>query len=163
VGDLNRDGISDLAVGAVQDDDGGLDRGAVWILFLNGDGTVRSHQKISATEGGFGGTLAEDDLFGASVAPVGDHDGDGFTDLAVGAHGDDDGGLSRGAAWVLFLEGAATCPWDCAGDIDGVVGATDIATLLQQWDGAGSCDLDADGTVGITDFLALLAHWGPCP
>jgi len=29
------DGIGDLAVGASRDDDGGSDRGAVWIVFLN--------------------------------------------------------------------------------------------------------------------------------
>jgi hypothetical protein len=29
-------------VGAARDDDGGADRGAVWILFLNSDGTVKS-------------------------------------------------------------------------------------------------------------------------
>ena len=49
IGDIDRDGIQDLAVGAPGDDDGGGQRGAVWILFMNADGTVRSHQKISKT------------------------------------------------------------------------------------------------------------------
>jgi len=53
MGDIDGDGIQDLAVGAPGDDDGGGQRGAVWILFMNADGTVRSHQKISETEGGF--------------------------------------------------------------------------------------------------------------
>lgn len=52
---LDGDGIGDLAVGVLADDDGGTDQGAVWILFLNADGTVQSEQKISETEGGFGG------------------------------------------------------------------------------------------------------------
>ena len=55
LGDLDGDGVGDLAVGAPRDDDGGTDRGAVWVLFLNTDGTVKSHQKISDTEGGFTG------------------------------------------------------------------------------------------------------------
>ncbi len=55
-------------------------------------GWVLSHQKISDTEGGFTGTLNDMDLFGWSAASLGDLDGDGVGDLAVGAIGDDDGG-----------------------------------------------------------------------
>ena len=33
IGDLNQDGTLDLAVGAFYDDDGGTDRGAVYVLF----------------------------------------------------------------------------------------------------------------------------------
>ncbi|EOD13154.1 hypothetical protein EMIHUDRAFT_212898 [Emiliania huxleyi CCMP1516] len=57
ISDLDGDGVSDLAVGAIFDDDGGPDRGAVYILFLNTDGTVKSHTKISDTQGGFTGGL----------------------------------------------------------------------------------------------------------
>ncbi|MBI4470513.1 MAG: FG-GAP repeat protein [Acidobacteria bacterium] len=66
-------------------------------------GTVKGHQKISATEGGFAGTLDDTDQFGITVAAVGDLDGDGVTDLAVGAPQDGDGGSNRGAVWLLFL------------------------------------------------------------
>ncbi len=103
LGDLNGDGIGDLAVGGQRHDDGGTDRGAVWILFLNPDGTVKSHQKISDTEGGFLGVLDNADSFGISVASLGDVDGDDVVDVAVGAFLDDDGGTNRGAVWVLFL------------------------------------------------------------
>ena len=102
LGDLDDDGVGDLAVGAFLDDDGGLNRGAVWILFLNTDGTVKSHQKISDTQGGFTGILDDGDVFGVAVASLGDLDGDGVGDLAVGAL-DDDGGFNRGAVWILFL------------------------------------------------------------
>ena len=47
LGDLNGDGIQDIACGAVSDDDGGTDQGAVYILFLNRDGSVSSQQKLS--------------------------------------------------------------------------------------------------------------------
>jgi cysteine-rich repeat protein len=108
LGDLDGDGVGDLAVGAALDDDGGLERGAVWVLFLNPNGTVKSHQKISDTEGGFAGTLDDSDLFGRGVATLGDLDGDGVGDLAVGARKDDDGGPDRGAVWVLFLNSSGT-------------------------------------------------------
>ena len=99
--------MTDVAVGTKFDDDGGTDRGAVWVLFLNTNGTVKSHQKISDTEGNFTGVLGNSGGFGVSVSSLGDLDGDGVTDLAVGATGDDDGGTNRGAVWVLFLSGPA--------------------------------------------------------
>ena len=103
IGDLNEDGNSDLAVGAVLDDDGGIDHGAIWILFLNEVGEVENSQKISSTSGNFLGTLEESDHFGGSVSSLGDLDNDGTIDIAVGAIGDDDGGIDRGAVWILSL------------------------------------------------------------
>lgn len=102
LGDLDGNGVRDLAVGASGDDDGTADAGAVWILFLNADGSVSAHQKISATSGSFSGPLDLGNRFGDSVALLEDL-GCGPQALAVGAPYDDDGGPSRGAAWVLFL------------------------------------------------------------
>jgi len=102
-GDLDGDGVVDLAVGASNDDDGGLDRGAVWILSMDPGGTVRRTAKISSTAGGFVGPLVDEDYFGRAVASPGDLDGDGIPELAVGAPGDDTGGPLRGAVWILFL------------------------------------------------------------
>lgn len=108
VSDLNGDGIVDLVVGMPGDDDGGTDRGALWILFMNNDGTVNSRQKISHTTGNFKGGLADGDQFGTSIADMGDLDGNGANDLAVGAPGGDDGGTDRGAVWILFMNSNGT-------------------------------------------------------
>ena len=108
LGDLDGDGVGDLAVGAAGDDDGGPSRGAVWILFLNPDRTVKTAQKISQASGNLGQPLADYDRFGVSITCLGDHDGDGVVDIAVGAWTDDDGGTSwlsdRGAVYILFLQ-----------------------------------------------------------
>ena len=53
IGDLDGDGVVDMIVGAELDDDGGPDRGAIYVLFLLVDGNVKSFQKISHSEGGF--------------------------------------------------------------------------------------------------------------
>ncbi len=101
-GDLDGDGVTDLVVGADYDDTNGPDRGAVHVLLLNSDGTVKSSTKIASDTGG-GPTLNDDDSFGTSVANVGDLNGDGMVDLAVGAYKDDTGGRNRGAVHILFL------------------------------------------------------------
>ena len=119
IGDLDGDGVTDLAVGAYRDDTGGSGRGAVHVLFLNANGTVKSSQKIASGTGG-GPTLANDDRFGSGVASLGDLDGDGRIDLAVGAETDDTGGDSRGAVHVLFLTAANTAPVFTSPDPDSV-------------------------------------------
>jgi len=112
LGDLDCDGHADLAVGAphAAGDGGGYHRGAVWLLFLKSNGTVRSFQKISDTEGGFNNQLEDGDAFGNGLAVLGDLDGNGVVELAAGAAGDDDSGYEAGSMWVLFLDEAECCP-----------------------------------------------------
>ncbi|MEZ6144006.1 MAG: integrin alpha [Planctomycetaceae bacterium] len=66
-------------------------------------GPSRRFQKISDTQGSFTALLNDTDHFGASVVSLGDLDGDGVTDIAVGARLDDDGGSDRGSVYVLFM------------------------------------------------------------
>ena len=104
LGDLNGDSITDIAVSVLKDDDGGTDRGAVFILFLNQDGTVKSYKKISSTQGGFAGDLGDEDFFGSSLTKIADLNGDTIPDLVVGARGDDDGATDQGGLWILYLD-----------------------------------------------------------
>ncbi|MCA9024175.1 MAG: FG-GAP repeat protein [Planctomycetaceae bacterium] len=173
LGDLDGDGINDLAAGARSDDDGGSNRGAVYVLFLNADGTVKSHQKISDTAGNFTATLDDSDLFGISVTNLGDLDGDGITDLAVGARNDDDGGLGHGAVYVLFLNTDGTVKShqkisDTAGNFTAILDIGDYfgksLANLGDLDGDGINDLavgsfrDGDGSVGRGAVYVLLLN-----
>ena len=108
IGDLDNDGFMDIAVGSYKDDDGGQDRGAVYIIFLNDDGTAKSFQKISDTAGGFDGVLHDGDTFGQGIPSIGDLDNDGIMDIAVGADDSDDGGQDRGAVYIIFLNDDGT-------------------------------------------------------
>ena len=51
----------------------------------NADATVRTLQKISNTQGGFVGSLDNNDTFGHSVTGPGDINGDGIPDMIMGA------------------------------------------------------------------------------
>lgn len=84
-GDIDGDGIIDLVIGARSDDDGATDAGALYIVFLNADGTVKTNQKISMLEGGFNEVLEENNFFGYGVAGIGDYDDDGIPDIAASA------------------------------------------------------------------------------
>ena len=85
IGDVNADGVAEVAAGAPGDDDGGPNRGAVWVLVMNANGTVANQGKISSTVGGFGAGLANGDAFGEALAGLEDLDGNGVPELAVGA------------------------------------------------------------------------------
>ena len=104
IGDLNGDGVNDIASGTQFDDEGGSNRGAVHIMFMNADGSVDSTVEINSSTTN-GPTIDDDDRLGSSLANIGDSNGDGINDLAVGAHNDDEGGSNRGAIHIMYMVG----------------------------------------------------------
>jgi hypothetical protein len=55
----------------------------------------------------------------------------------------------------------ANCPADLDGD--GLVGLTDLTTLLSNYGSSGAAvigDIDGNGTVGLEDLTALLGMFG---
>jgi FG-GAP repeat len=119
LGDLDNDGAIEIAIGQPRNNAGSSNRGAVWIVSLNPDGKVKQSGmpaapqvvKITDASGGFpAGLLDDGDNFGISVGTLPDLDGNGVPELAVGAHGDDDGisdppgHTGAGAVYILFLQ-----------------------------------------------------------
>lgn len=94
-----------LAIGADNQDAGGVKRGAAYLFDLDVDnlsGTPTLSKKITdGTSLSGGGTLSlsDNDVFGESAAINGEGD-----ILAIGADSDNTGGLSRGAVYVFSLD-----------------------------------------------------------
>lgn len=103
VGDANGDTRPDVLIGARYNDAGGNNAGAAYLVHGKADGTGIALSAVAGGTGGFKilGQTAKD-FAGFSVAPAGDMNGDGLTDLVVGAHYNDAGGTTAGAAYVVF-------------------------------------------------------------
>ena len=108
VGDINNDGVDDLAVGAFLDDDGQTNAGAVYILFMNADETVNDVQKISNLDGNLGNIIPYNARFGHNVEALGDLNDDGVEDIAVSGWNQSSGAFDR--AW-----------WKCSAILDGII------------------------------------------
>lgn len=148
VGDLNNDKIIDLAVSAIKDDDGGFNKGAIYILFMNLDGSVSSYQKISQTQGNFNGQLNQYELFGTGLKYLGDINNDGNFELAVGAEYNSQFSYRSGAIWVLSI--------DNSGIVQNYqkIPENNNSLNLSVWDVFGSDvtsigDLNNDGTIDL--------------
>ena len=69
-----------------------------------GNGSVKSNTKISDGLNGFNPSgLDGSDQFGSSVSSIGDLNGDGIIDLAVGAQTDENTQADEGAVYILFM------------------------------------------------------------
>ena len=99
IGDVNGDGIDDLAV-AAEDDRGRA--GSLVVLFGGTNIDVANFNAttdLTTSEGFRISGLAAGDRLGASVCGIGDVNGDTYPDFLVGAPGSN---TARGAAWVIY-------------------------------------------------------------
>ncbi len=139
VGDVNGDGYPDFLVGAPKSADFGIN---------SGEAFVYSGKDLSVLYQMNGSSLG--DQFGRDVAGVGDVNGDGTPDFAVGASQEDSNGNNAGSATIFsgadggilytFLGSAAGDEFgraiDGAGDVNGD-GFADVIIGARLHDGVG--------------------------
>jgi hypothetical protein len=108
-GDVNGDGLADLIVGAYTDDPNGSESGSSFVVFGKTTGTAVELSNIDAGTGGFAiNGVSTHDRSGGSVASAGDVNGDGLSDLIVGAYQADPNESNSGASFVVFGKTSST-------------------------------------------------------
>jgi hypothetical protein len=109
-GDVDDDGLADVAVGSFHSDFNGQYSGRVYVVFGKTDTNAVALADIAAGSGGFvlDGEAREDGV-GRSVSGAGDMNGDGLADLLVPARGFPD--MTRvGRTHVVFSTGGTDSP-----------------------------------------------------
>jgi hypothetical protein len=111
-GDVNGDGFSDVIVGAYLYDNGQTNEGQAFVYHGSAVG-------LSTTAAWTGESNQADALFGISVATAGDVNGDGFSDVIVGAWAFDNPHTDEGRAFVYHGSAAGlsiTLAWTSESD-----------------------------------------------
>ncbi len=167
-GDVNGDGYSDVIVGANRYDNGETGEGRAYVYHGSATGlatapawTAESNQAVAD--------------FGISVATAGDVNGDGYSDVIVGAVYYSNGESGEGRAYVylgaVFGETAATLPgvdfcaaawgdYDNDGDLDILLTgttATERMSRVYRNDGGG---VFSDIGAGLPDVSQGAVAWG---
>ncbi len=102
-GDFNGDGVQDVIIGARNSNAGGANSGAAYVVFGK-RGFNNGLVKLSDLNGRNGFRLvgaAANDQAGSAVSS-GDFNGDGISDIVVGADGADRNGRGSGSTFVMF-------------------------------------------------------------
>ncbi|MFH0818959.1 MAG: integrin alpha [Patescibacteria group bacterium] len=97
-GDVNNDGYDDILIGAYQNNAGGYNAGAVYLIY--GQASYLSDINLSAADVKFTGLAA--DYAGYSVSSAGDVNNDGFDDILIGAYGNSSFLVNAGGAYVVY-------------------------------------------------------------
>ncbi|MFZ5475128.1 MAG: MopE-related protein, partial [Myxococcota bacterium] len=138
-GDTDGDGVAELLVGAAGDDDGATDAGAVYLVHLPAPGSF----SLADADAKITGVTASGAL--SPAAGLGDTDGDGHDDLALGEPGASDAASSAGAVHVFRSSPTGDLPVTAADlRLDGALandGAGDTVAGPGDVDGDGLADL----------------------
>jgi Ca2+-binding RTX toxin-like protein len=152
-GDVNGDGFADILVGAIQADPHGSSSGAAYLVF-GSTSAFAANVDLAGLNGTNGfkisGTTANDSL-GGSLSSA-DINGDGYSDLIIGAREVSPHGTSSGATYVVFGKANGFSSNIDVSTLNGTSGFVINGTTANERAGAivGSAgDLNGDGFADI--------------
>ena len=168
-GDVNGDGFSDVIVGGYLYDNGETNEGRAFVYHGSPAGLAASPNWTAESN-------QEDANFGISVATAGDVNGDGYSDIIVGAQLYDNSEPDEGGAFVYLGSAAGlgtTHAWSAVGSRDGVAfgrsvntagdvngdGFSDVIVGAHRYDSSGMIDGRALVYHGSEMGLAPSAGW----
>ncbi len=162
IGDLNGDGIDDIAIGAYGFTSA-YDRGRTYVVYgrdtTSGADPFPAVLPLDEVRGPIGFRIegeADGDLAGFSVAGVGDVNGDGRSDLGIGAPDASPGGRTlAGAAYVVFGRDASS-PFSDSLSLSDLDGSNGFRTEGITFGDTCGFDIDAAGDAnadGVDDVI----------
>jgi hypothetical protein len=181
-GDVNGDGYSDVIVGAPRYDHGETNEGCAFVWHGSANGVNNDVNGTPANAAWMAESDQNDAGFGMSVGTAGDVDGDGYSDVIVGASRYDHGEENEGGAFVWHgsasgvngdVDGTpANAAWTAegdqadaafgrsatAGDVDGD-GYSDVIVGANQYDNGQTGEGRAYVFRGGASGLAATADW----
>ncbi len=98
-GDVNNDGYDDILISAANQDAGGSNSGAIYLIY--GSTSLASSINLSDADVKLIGEEASDDA-GNSVSSAGDVNNDGYDDILIGAPSQNAGENLNGAAYLIY-------------------------------------------------------------
>lgn len=149
-GDVDADGYDDILVGAQRHDEGGLGQcGAVYLFRGSGVGLLATPAWVQ-----YGDKAGAE--FGYDVSFAGDVNGDGFSDVVIGAYQYNNGEASEGRSYVYHgsLNGLGAAPvWHVESDFPGAYWGSSAA-------GAGDVNGDGYSDVIVGGYRYAQAYLG---